>query len=290
MEKRLQAKREEIKLPQTPQDKAMMRAMRIAGKVGGEEIKVKDNPKKLEKLRMKNTGMNLSELSRLENDLQRQQDQDELSLSGQQRLNKLTQRGTGIYKPDDQNIIDKVLDGQQINKKEMETTMPDKNLDPITAKQMAKKFDIYKTQTDKSIQNQLNVNKSKELLKRLHTDENGRIAITDLNLQEKILHHPDDVEVKKIGTNKVALVGKSSGHDYFRILGNFSPGTGIPLAEHIKKVHGEDYQREPMEFASSIEDEIEEKKELKDIKKRDRERSRKAQKLAWYHKNKNNNS
>ena len=97
-----------------------MRAMRIAGKVGG-EIKVKDNPKKLEKLRMKNTGMNLSELSRLENDLQRQQDQDELSLSGQQRLNKLTQRGTGIYKPDDQNIIDKILDGQQINKKEMET-------------------------------------------------------------------------------------------------------------------------------------------------------------------------
>ena len=239
----------------------MMRAMRIAGKVGG-EIKVKDNPKKLEKLRMKNTGMNLSELSRLENDLQRQQDQDELSLSGQQRLNKLTQRGTGIYKPDDQNIIDKILDGQQINKKEMETTMPDKNLDPITAKQMAKKFDIYKTQTDKSIQNQLNVNKSKELLKRLHTDENGRIAITDLNLQEKILHHPDNVEVRKIGTNKVALVGKSSGHDYFRILGNFSPGTGIPLAEHIKKVHGEDYQREPMEFTSTIEDQIEEKKEM----------------------------
>ena len=140
--------------------------------------------------------------------------------------------------------------------------MPDKNLDPITAKQMAKKFDIYKTQTDKSIQNQLNVNKSKELLKRLHTDENGRIAITDLNLQEKILHHPDNVEVRKIGTNKVALVGKSSGHDYFRILGNFSPGTGIPLAEHIKKVHGEDYQREPMEFTSTIEDQIEEKKEM----------------------------
>ena len=246
-----------------------MRAMRIAGKVGG-EIKVKDKPKNLEKLRMKNIGLNLSELSRLEDDLQRQQDQDELSLSGQQRLNKLTQRGTGIYKPDDQNIIDKILDGQQINKKEMETTMPDKNLDPITAKQMAKKFDIYKTQTDKSIQNQLNVNKSKELLKRLHTDENGRIAITDLNLQEKILHHPDNVEVRKIGTNKVALVGKSSGHDYFRILGNFSPGTGIPLAEHIKKVHGEDYQREPMEFASSIEDQNEEKNELNDIEKREK--------------------
>ena len=243
--------------------------MRIAGNING-EIKVKDSARKLEKLRMKNTGMNLSELSRLENDLQRQQDQDELSLSGQQRLNKLTQRGTGIYKPDDQNIIDKILDGQQINKKEMETTMPDKNLDPITAKQMAKKFDIYKTQTDKEIQNQLNVNKSKELLKRLHTDENGRIAITDIGLREKILHHPDNVEVKTIGSNKVALVGKSSGHNNYRILGNFSPGTGIPLAEHIKKVHGEDYEPEPMEFASSIEDEIEEKNELKDIEKREK--------------------
>jgi len=270
VEKRLQAKREEIKLTQTPQDKAMMRAMRIAGKVGG-EIKVRDKPQHLEKLRVKTQGERLSELSKLEDDLKRQQDRDELSLSGQERLNKLTQQGTGTYKSDDPNIIDKILDGQSINKKEIETISPDKNLNAITATQMSKKFDVYKpTKIEPEIKTTLDEGRTKELLKRLHTDENGRIAITDLNLQEKILHHPDNVEVRKIGTNKVALVGKSSGHDYFRILGNFSPGTGIPLGEHFKTIHGDKYEREPMEFASSIEDQNEEKNELKDMEKREK--------------------
>ena len=301
MEKRLQAKREEIKLPQTPQDKAMMRAMRIAGKIDG-EIKVKDSARKLEKLRMKNTGMNLSELSKLENDLQRTQDENEISFTSNNPYNyeKLKQSqltGTGIYEPNDPNLIDKLLDGEKPIMIEKQTPIPDKNLNPIP---MKSKFDIFNptdNKIDPLLKEAMEQNKSKELLKRLHTDENGRIAITDLNLQEKILHHPDDVEVKKIGTNKVALVGKSSGHDYFRILGNFSPGTGIPLAEHIKKVHGDDYQREPMEFASSIEDQNEEKNELKEIEKRDnmrkerdRSRSRKLQRSEWYHKNKNNNS
>ncbi len=52
-----------------------------------------------------------------------------------------------------------------------------------------------------------------------------------------------------------------------------------------------------MEFASSIEDQNEEKNELKEIEKRDnmrkerdRSRSRKLQRSEWYHKNKNNNS
>ena len=261
-------------MPQTPQDKAMMRAMRIAGKVSG-EIKVKDSARKLEKLRMKNTGMNLSELSRLENDLQRKQDENEISFTSNNPYNyeKLKQSqltGTGIYEPNDPNLIDKLLDGEKPIMVEKQTPIPDENLNPIPLKS---KFDIFNptdNKIDPLLKEAMEQNKSKELLKRLHTDENGRIAITDLNLQEKILHHPDDVEVKKIGSNKVALVGKSSGHDYFRILGNFSPGTGIPLAEHIKKVHGEDYQREPTEFVSSIEDQNEEKNELKDIEKREK--------------------
>ena len=251
-----------------------MRAMRIAGKVGG-EIKVKDSARKLEKLRMKNTGMNLSELSKLENDLQRKQDENEISFTSNNPYNyeKLKQSqltGTGIYEPNDPNLIDKILDGEKPIMVEKQTPIPDENLNPIPLKS---KFDIFNptdNKIDPLLKEAMEQNKSKELLKRLHTDENGRIAITDLNLQEKILHHPDDVEVKKIGTNKVALVGKSSGHDYFRILGNFSPGTGIPLAEHIKKVHGEDYQREPTEFVSSIEDQNEEKNELKDIEKREK--------------------
>ena len=261
-------------MPQTPQDKAMMRAMRIAGKVSG-EIKVKDSARKLEKLRMKNTGMNLSELSRLENDLQRKQDENEISFTSNNPYNyeKLKQSqltGTGIYEPNDPNLIDKILDGEKPIMVEKQTPIPDENLNPIPWKS---KFDIFNptdNKIDPLLKEAMEQNKSKEILKRLHTDENGRIAITDLNLQEKILHHPDDVEVKKIGSNKVALVGKSSGHDYFRILGNFSPGTGIPLAEHIKKVHGEDYQREPTEFVSSIEDQNEEKNELKDIEKREK--------------------
>ena len=264
----------EIKLPQTDKEKAMMRAMRIAGKVGG-EIKVKDSARKLEKLRMKNTGMNLSELSKLENDLQRKQDENEISFTSNNPYNyeKLKQSqltGTGIYEPNDPNLIDKILDGEKPIMVEKQTPIPDENLNPIPLKS---KFDIFNptdNKIDPLLKEAMEQNKSKELLKRLHTDENGRIAITDLNLQEKILHHPDDVEVKKIGTNKVALVGKSSGHDYYRILGNFSPGTGIPLAEHIKKVHGEDYQREPTEFVSSIEDQNEEKNELKDIEKREK--------------------
>ena len=265
----------EIKLPQTDKEKAMMRAMRIAGKVGG-EIKVKDSARKLEKLRMKNTGMNLSELSKLENDLQRTQDENEISFTSNNPYNyeKLKQSqltGTGIYEPNDPNLIDKILDGEKPIMVEKQTPIPDENLNPIPLKS---KFDIFNVEPnerlDPLLKEAMEQNKSKELLKRLHTDENGRIAITDIGLREKILHHPDDVEVKKIGTNKVALVGKSSGHDYFRILGNFSPGTGIPLAEHIKKVHGEDYQREPTEFVSSIEDQNEEKNELKDIEKREK--------------------
>ena len=265
----------EIKLPQTDKEKAMMRAMRIAGKVGG-EIKVKDNPKKLEKLRMKNTGMNLSELSKLENDLQRKQDENEISFTSNNPYNyeKLKQSqltGTGIYEPNDPNLIDKLLDGEKPIMIEKQTPIPDKNLNPIP---MKSKFDIFNVEPnerlDPLLKEAMEQNKSKELLKRLHTDENGRIAITDIGLREKILHHPDDVEVKTIGSNKVALVGKSSGHNNYRILGNFSPGTGIPLAEHIKKVHGEDYQREPTEFVSSIEDQNEEKNELKDIEKREK--------------------
>jgi len=271
----------EIKLPQTPQDKAIMRAMRIAGNING-EIKVKDSARKLEKLRMENqlkdTEKGLSELYRLENDLQRTQDLNNLddgSGSIAQRENLLkrkmdSQTGTGIYEPNDPNLIDKLLDGEKPIMVEKQTPIPDENLNPIPIPES--KFDFFnKTEKiDPFLKEAMEQNKSKEILKRLHTDENGRIAITDLNLQEKILHHPDDVEVKKIGSNKVALVGKSSGHNYFRILGNFSPGTGIPLAEHIKKVHGEDYQREPTEFVSSIEDQNEEKNELKDIEKREK--------------------
>ena len=251
-----------------------MRAMRIAGKVGG-EIKVKDSARKLEKLRMKNTGMNLSELSKLENDLQRKQDENEISFTSNNPYNyeKLKQSqltGTGIYEPNDPNLIDKILDGEKPIMVEKQTPIPDENLNPIPLKS---KFDIFNptdNKIDPLLKEAMEQNKSKELLKRLHTDENGRIAITDIGLREKILLHPDDVEVKTIGSNKVALVGKSSGHNNYRILGNFSPGTGIPLAEHIKKVHGEDYQREPMEFASSIEDQNEEKNELKDIEKREK--------------------
>ena len=261
-------------MPQTPQDKAMMRAMRIAGKVSG-EIKVKDSARKLEKLRMKNTGMNLSELSKLENDLQRTQDENEISFTSNNPYNyeKLKQSqltGTGIYEPNDPNLIDKILDGEKPIMVEKQTPIPDENLNPIPLKS---KFDIFNptdNKIDPLLKEAMEQNKSKELLKRLHTDENGRIAITDIGLREKILHHPDDVEVKTIGSNKVALVGKSSGHNNYRILGNFSPGTGIPLAEHIKKVHGEDYQREPTEFVSSIEDQNEEKNELKDIEKREK--------------------
>ena len=264
----------EIKLPQTDKEKAMMRAMRIAGKVGG-EIKVKDSARKLEKLRMKNTGMNLSELSKLENDLQRKQDENEISFTSNNPYNyeKLKQSqltGTGIYEPNDPNLIDKILDGEKPIMVEKQTPIPDENLNPIPLKS---KFDIFNptdNKIDPLLKEAMEQNKSKELLKRLHTDENGRIAITDIGLREKILHHPDDVEVKTIGSNKVALVGKSSGHNNYRILGNFSPGTGIPLAEHIKKVHGEDYQREPTEFVSSIEDQNEEKNELKDIEKREK--------------------
>ena len=251
-----------------------MRAMRIAGKVGG-EIKVKDSERKLEKLRMKNTGMNLSELSKLENDLQRKQDENEISFTSNNPYNyeKLKQSqltGTGIYEPNDPNLIDKILDGEKPIMVEKQTPIPDENLNPIPLKS---KFDIFNptdNKIDPLLKEAMEQNKSKELLKRLHTDENGRIAITDIGLREKILHHPDDVEVKTIGSNKVALVGKSSGHNNYRILGNFSPGTGIPLAEHIKKVHGEDYQREPTEFVSSIEDQNEEKNELKDIEKREK--------------------
>ena len=251
-----------------------MRAMRIAGKVGG-EIKVKDSARKLEKLRMKNTGMNLSELSKLENDLQRKQDENEISFTSNNPYNyeKLKQSqltGTGIYEPNDPNLIDKILDGEKPIMVEKQTPIPDENLNPIPLKS---KFDIFNptdNKIDPLLKEAMEQNKSKELLKRLHTDENGRIAITDIGLREKILHHPDDVEVKTIGSNKVALVGKSSGHNNYRILGNFSPGTGIPLAEHIKKVHGEDYQREPTEFVSSIEDQNEEKNELKDIEKREK--------------------
>ena len=55
---------------------------------------------------------------------------------------------------------------------------------------MSKKFDVYKpTKIEPEIKTTLDEGRTKELLKRLHTDENGRIAITDLNLQEKILHH-----------------------------------------------------------------------------------------------------
>ena len=261
-------------MPQTPQDKAKMRAMRIAGKIDG-EIKVKDSARKLEKLRMKNTGMNLSELSKLENDLQRTQDENEISFTSNNPYNyeKLKQSqltGTGIYEPNDPNLIDKILDGEKPIMVEKQTPIPDENLNPILLKS---KFDIFNptdNKIDPLLKEAMEQNKSKELLKRLHTDENGRIAITDIGLREKILHHPDDVEVKTIGSNKVALVGKSSGHNNYRILGNFSPGTGIPLAEHIKKVHGEDYQREPTEFVSSIEDQNEEKNELKDIEKREK--------------------
>ena len=261
-------------MPQTDKEKAMMRAMRIAGKVGG-EIKVKDSARKLEKLRMKNTGMNLSELSKLENDLQRKQDENEISFTSNNPYNyeKLKQSqltGTGIYEPNDPNLIDKILDGEKPIMVEKQTPIPDENLNPIPLKS---KFDIFNptdNKIDPLLKEAMEQNKSKELLKRLHTDENGRIAITDIGLREKILHHPDDVEVKTIGSNKVALVGKSSGHNNYRILGNFSPGTGIPLAEHIKKVHGEDYQREPTEFVSSIEDQNEEKNELKDIEKREK--------------------
>lgn len=261
-------------MPQTPQDKAKMRAMRIAGKIDG-EIKVKDSARKLEKLRMKNTGMNLSELSKLENDLQRTQDENEISFTSNNPYNyeKLKQSqltGTGIYEPNDPNLIDKILDGEKPIMVEKQTPIPDENLNPIPLKS---KFDIFNptdNKIDPLLKEAMEQNKSKELLKRLHTDENGRIAITDIGLREKILHHPDDVEVKTIGSNKVALVGKSSGHNNYRILGNFSPGTGIPLAEHIKKVHGEDYQREPTEFVSSIEDQNEEKNELKDIEKREK--------------------
>jgi len=280
-------------LPQTDAEKAMMRAMRIAGKIG--EIKVKDKPKQLVKFRDNNALDKMSDISRLEKDLQRTQDENELSIRSDnpynyEKLKKSQLTGTGIYEPIDPNLIDKILDGEKPIMVEKQTPIPDVNLNPIPLKS---KFDIFNPPNhpiDPLLKEAMEQNKARELLKRHFTDENGRIAITDLNLQEKILHHPDDVEVKNIGSNKVALVGKSSGHEYFRILPNFAPGTGEPLTQHYATLHGDKYASEPMELASTIEDGIEEKKDFDYIKKRDRERSRKAQKLAWYHRNKINSS
>ncbi len=276
-----------------------MRAMRIAGKVDS-EIKVRDKPQHLEKLRVKTQGERLSELSKLEDDLKRQQDQDELYFRGRNDLNKLNLTGTGIYeeKITDPNLIDKILDREKYDSVmvEKQTPIPDVNLNPITAKQMAEKFDFYKPLLPKpterlepEIKRTLDEGRTKELLKRLHTDENGKIAITDIGLRETILHDPDNVEIKKIGSNKVALVGKSSGNDNFRIMGNFAPGTGIPLGEHFKTIHGNKYQREQMETSNRIED-TQEREEQKRIYERQRNRERKAQKLAWYRRNKKDNS
>ena len=272
-------------MPQTDAEKAMMatiKAMRKAGKIEG-EIKVKDKPKQLVKFRDNKAIDKMIEISRLEKDLQRRQNQDALdyrsnTIAERQNLLKrkmASQTGTGIYeeKITDPNFIDKILDGEKYETEMVEkmTPIPDVNLNPIPLKS---KFDIFNVEPseklDPLLKEAMEQNKAKELLKRHFTDENGRIAITDLNLQEKILHHPDDVEVKNIGSNKVALVGKSSGHEYFRILPNFAPGTGEPLTQHYATLHGDKYAEEPMEFEETIEDQIEEKKELENIKKREK--------------------
>jgi hypothetical protein len=225
-------------LPQTDAEKAMMatiNAMRKAGtikyqKILDGEIKVKDKPKQLVKFRDNKVIDKMIEISRLEKDLQRQQDQDELLFT---TTNTLTGLGHN------------------------------ERLHPL-------------------LKETLEQNNARELLKALHTDKNGRIAITDIGLREKILHHPSNVEVRTIGSNKVALVAKSSGHDNFRILGNYAPTSGELMTDHFKTLHGDKYtkkgelpmnpyvskgyENEPIEFPETIEDDIEERKKLKKIK------------------------
>ena len=217
-------------MPQTDAEKAMMatiKAMRKAGtikyqKILDGEIKVKDKPKDFVKFRDNNALDKMSDISRLEKDLQRQQDQDEL-------LFTTTNTMTGLG---------------------------------------------HNERLDPSLHEILEQNKARELLKALHTDKNGRIAITDIGLREKILHHPSNVEVRTIGSNKVALVAKSSGHDNFRILGNYAPTSGELMTNHFKTLHGDKYtkkgelpmnpyvskgyENEPMEIPETIEEQAEE--------------------------------
>ena len=123
---------------------ATIKAMRKAGKIDG-EIKVKDKPKQLVKFRDDNALDKMSDISRLEKDLQRTQDENELRFRSDnpynyEKLKKSQLTGTGIYEPNDPNLIDKILDGEKPIMIEKQTPIPDKNLNPIP---MKSKFDIF---------------------------------------------------------------------------------------------------------------------------------------------------
>ena len=91
-------------MPQTDAEKAMMatiKAMRKAGtikyqKILDGEIKVKDKPKDFVKFRDNKVIDKMSDISRLEKDLQREQDQDELRYVGRDDINKLNLTGTRL--------------------------------------------------------------------------------------------------------------------------------------------------------------------------------------------------
>tara|TARA_B110000495_G_scaffold195919_1_gene204082 strand:+ start:759 stop:1595 length:837 start_codon:yes stop_codon:yes gene_type:complete len=275
-------------MAQTEKHKAMMRAMRLAGNF--DEVRAKDKPKELEKFRSKKAHMGLMEMSKLEDELKRKQDQQELYFKGQDNFNKIHKIGTGIYdeKIIDPNFVDKILDGENYDKIKVEREMdiPDANMTPVGHESMAKKFDFLnhdKKFVDPLIKEALTQNTSKELLKRLHTDSDGKIAITDIGLREKVYHNPDNVDVKPIGTNKVALVATSpSGHNSYRIISHFAPN-GVPLNEHFKKIHGDKYQSEQMEVTDRR-SRFEMESDANDLKEQAR-KEKERQRLVAYRKN-----
>jgi len=90
----------------------------------------------------------------------------------------------------------------------------------------------------------LHQNELKNQLKVLHTNNKDQIMIYDMVAQKKVPHSPDDVHIRKLKNNGLALVADSPfgdnkfPHQNHRIIGLKSPD-GTSLLKHFRVIHSD---------------------------------------------------